>query len=437
MKRFLLAISLILAVGATQAQWSITTLGATGDTITFDATFSGVNNGTFAGSGFVGTPAAGQLDSDAWKFTGFSTGDTYFGGSFTTGDYAKGPSGGGIFSGGLYAFEVATGDTAMGIQPTGSDWTPGSAILMVINNTGSNVDSVFVAYDVIVNNDADRANTFDFSYSINDSTSFNAVTSMAYTSVDTSQGSVAWIATAMSGALNLSMADGDTLYLRWDGDDSSGSGSRDEFALDNIVVSMSADTSTSTATIPYYSIPTITTVDTNGVADSMGVTCMTSGVVMGIDMDGNAGLSFTLWDQGGINIFNFVDVDNYVVAEGDSIVVVGEVDQFNGLTQLFVDSISLISTGNSIPTPMNVTSLGENTESELVRIDNFWVDGFSGSNYFLTDGTNNVTMRIDSDTDIPGNVDFAIGDTICYIIGIGGQFDFSSPYDEGMTVNTA
>ncbi|WP_288004693.1 hypothetical protein [Thermonema sp.] len=47
-------------------------------TITFDATLSGVNDGQFAGSGFSPAPSGGQLDSDAWAVTGLSDGAPCF-----------------------------------------------------------------------------------------------------------------------------------------------------------------------------------------------------------------------------------------------------------------------------------------------------------------------------------------------------------------------
>ena len=206
MKKILFAISLIAFAGATNAQWSITSLGETGDTITFDVTMAGVNNGTFNGTGFESAPLSGQLDSDAWKFTGLSDGDSYFGGDFNSGDYAKGTSGGGEFGGGIYAFGVAPGDTAVGVQPTGSDWTPGEFILRVINNTGVDVDSVYLGYDLIINNNEARGNSFDFGYSVNDSTSFATI--ISDTSVEVSQGSVLWVTYSRYAALPIAMQDG-------------------------------------------------------------------------------------------------------------------------------------------------------------------------------------------------------------------------------------
>ena len=432
MKRLLLSFLTVAFSIATQAQWSVTALGVTNDTITFDATFSGVNNGAFAGDGLTSTPAAGQLDSDGWKFNGFSQGNTSFGGSYTSGDYAKGGSSGGVFSGGLYSFEVSPGDSALGVQPTASDWTPGDMILMVINNSGEDVDSIYLSYDLYINNNEARGNSFNFGWNINNSNSFNNVPALNETSLQASQGSVLWVAFNKETTINSTLNDGDTLYLAWSGADVNGSGSRDEFALDNIVVTLDTTAgSGASAALPIYDIQTISSIDANGVADSLGVECSIKGVTVGVDLDGNAGYSFTIWDGDGINVFSFVDVNGYQMDEGDSLQLFGTIGQFNGLIQFEVDSIAQLDSNQAIPTPIIITSLDESTESELVRIENFWVEGVSGLNYTLVNGSDTVVMRIDPDTDLPGNVEFDEGDTICYVVGIGGQFDNSNPYTDG------
>ena len=197
------------------------------------------------------------------------------------------------------------------------------------------------------------------------------------------------------------------------------------------------------APVPYYPIGTINTVDaTTGVADSLNVTCFTSGTVAGIDLDGNNGISFTIIDQSGstpegINIYNFTDVSNYVVNEGDSIMVRGYIDQYNGLTELFPDSIMIITTNASLPAHTLVTSLDETTESQLIRMENLTVTNVpsgSSKNIDLFDGTNTFTMRVDSDTDVLDSLTFTVGDVICSVNGIGGQFDNSNPYTSGYQI---
>ncbi len=184
----------------------------------------------------------------------------------------------------------------------------------------------------------------------------------------------------------------------------------------------------------FYPIADINNDDANGVPDSIGNVYWTKGVVLGIDFDGNAGLSFTLWDNEGINIFNFIDVSDYVVTEGDSLMVRGEIDFFNGLTEVFVDSIKVINSGNPLPSPMLVAAPSQMTESEPIKINNVqvidagqWPSGGSSNVRLLTCLGDTIVMRIDSDTDINDNWPTA-PTGLFNVTGIGGQFDNSAPY---------
>lgn len=187
--------------------------------------------------------------------------------------------------------------------------------------------------------------------------------------------------------------------------------------------------------VPTYPIGTITTVDSNGVGDSLNVTCFIEGVVYGVDLRGGNGIQFTVIDPtGGIGVFSFNDISNYTVQEGDSIKLRGSVGAFNGLIQMNPDSIQLISTGNPLKQPTLVTQLGENTESDLIVLENVtlvnaanW--GTGGSfNVDVTNGTDTFTVRIDGDVDISGLPAPVGAFDVC---GIGGQFDNSSPFTSG------
>lgn len=164
-----------------------------------------------------------------------------------------------------------------------------------------------------------------------------------------------------------------------------------------------------------------------------------TGVVYGGDLDGNAGLSFTIIDAtGGMNIFNFNDVSDYVVTEGDEITARGKIDFFNGLLELFVDSIRVNSTGNALKTPTMVTTLSEATESNFIQLEKVWVADTStvwpnNGNVWLTNEAND-TFQIRIDRDIPGVAGTAILYDTMTIVGIGGQFDRSAPYDEGYQI---
>lgn len=164
-----------------------------------------------------------------------------------------------------------------------------------------------------------------------------------------------------------------------------------------------------------------------------------TGTVYGIDFDGNNGLSFTIMDEtGGINIFNWNDVSDYVVTAGDEITARGEIDFYNGLLELKVDSIKLNSQGNTLAEPTKIYKPSEETESKYVRLRKVWVADTTtvwpnNGNVWLTNQYQDTfQVRIDKDAvDIVGTP--VLYDTMT-INGIGGQFDNSAPYDEGYQV---
>lgn len=199
-----------------------------------------INFTGFNGSGFTNVPTAGQLGSAIWNFSGFS--DVYtFGGQNITGDYARGVTTGGVTGGGIYALNYGAGGSnqALWIQPTGTDFVGANAhvTLAVCNFTGSTLNSVNVAYDIVLLNDSPRANSFNFSYSTNGIT-FTPVTALNYTTPEAPDATPAITTIPRTTVLTgLSLANNATLYLRWTGGDVSGSGARDEIGLDNILLS--------------------------------------------------------------------------------------------------------------------------------------------------------------------------------------------------------
>ncbi|MCK7590241.1 T9SS type A sorting domain-containing protein [Subsaxibacter sp. CAU 1640] len=205
-------------------------------TIDFDNTVTNVTNGAYTGAGFTPTPNAGQLNSGAWAVNGLEDGTLNFGGTQTGNDFAKNTSAGGVTSGGLYSFEVASNNFSFGIQPSGSDFTPGTIVLRTQNQTGQTVTAIDLQYTIYVNNNESRGNTFNFAYSVNNST-YIPESSLDYTS-PVAPDSNGWIAVNRNISITgLNIASGDYFYLRWFSDDlPSGSGSRDEFGLDDITV---------------------------------------------------------------------------------------------------------------------------------------------------------------------------------------------------------
>jgi hypothetical protein len=218
-------------------------------TITFDETLTGVSNGQFLGTGIAAEPAAGQLDSDAWSVIGLSDGDTDFGGDYSSGDYARGASTGGTGSGGLYAFDISGSGSnyAFGVQPTGSDFSSDAGIrLRVINNTGAEVNTVKFKYELWVNNDGTRSNSFNGVYSLDNST-YTEVTELNYTSPEASDAN-GWTLNTKEAIITLStpVASGDFIYVGWNSNDIGGSSARDEFALNNIAVTVNPEGSANT-----------------------------------------------------------------------------------------------------------------------------------------------------------------------------------------------
>ena len=191
--------------------------------------------------------------------------------------------------------------------------------------------------------------------------------------------------------------------------------------------------------LPVYAIEDINDLDANGEAIHSGTECVLSGYVYGVNMRGSSGVQFTLHDgTGGISVINFSSNLGYTVTEGDSVDVSGTIGQYNGLLQIQVTEINLHSQGHTLPAPTVVTALDETTESELVQINGVtivnmsdWTGSGSGFNVDVTDGSNTYTMRIDADVDLFSMV---APDGTFDLIGIGGQFDSSSPYDEGYQI---
>ena len=181
------------------------------------------------------SPGVGQLDSDDWAYGTATVGATTtssFGGDLTGG---LGASPGGETTGGVYAFAVGGGVTALGIQPNSTVWGGGASrgnfTLNLQNGTGNAIEGLIIDYDIYVLNDEDRANVFNFWYS-DDNVNYTHVTDADFTSPEAQDASAAWVVSARSVALNgLNLPDGANIYIRWTGGDASGSGSRDEFAL--------------------------------------------------------------------------------------------------------------------------------------------------------------------------------------------------------------
>ncbi len=205
--------------------------GAAGPTI-YSEDFTG-----FTGGGFSPSPTAGQLDSDVIIATGMSDGPLNFGGTDTNGDYARGSSTGGETTGGVYAFNIG-GNTALGVQPGGSDFTPGTFQFKTTNNTGGALDDLIIDFDVLVNNNAERGNSFELtSVTVGGTEVLTGPVGIA-SSGNASDGN-GFVSSSFSETITTTVANGAEIILKFTSDDVGGSGSRDEFAIDNVSISTS------------------------------------------------------------------------------------------------------------------------------------------------------------------------------------------------------
>jgi hypothetical protein len=204
-------------------------------TIDFDTTVANVNNGSFAGLGLAPVPSAGQLDADAFIVNGMSEGDTNFGDTKISGDYAGPITAPGIVtSGGMYAFEIVTGNVALGFQATGNDFNPGQFIMRFTNTTGAVLTSLKLGFDLYVYNDQDRATAFKFAHGATQAGLID-IPFLDINTIEAAATSPLWQRNAVKTELTgLSIANGATYLLAFNFADFSGSGSRDEVAIDNI-----------------------------------------------------------------------------------------------------------------------------------------------------------------------------------------------------------
>ena len=262
MRRSLLLLAAAFAAGPALAQIP---LGLTPSRIDFN---------DYRGTGFAPTPAAGQLDSDNFVVYGLSDGPTaqtgspaadrpaQFGETRTTGDYARGESTGNVSggTGGIYAFQTETDDYALGAQPTGSDFNPGLIYIRYQNTTGTTLHSVSVQGEFKVYNDSPRSTAlamYVFPDVVIDGTGLETSrgTPIVVAITQTPAAAVlpaAWATIRFAGtAEGIDLSPGETFYVQLRSQDASGTGNRDEVAIDDIEVSAVSETIGTTLSPPF------------------------------------------------------------------------------------------------------------------------------------------------------------------------------------------
>ena len=188
---------------------------------------------------------------------------------------------------------------------------------------------------------------------------------------------------------------------------------------------------------PYF-IDQVNTTGATGEPDSSGVLVELRGVV-GSGNFRPPGLLFAMEDStGGISVFSNSSDFGYTVSRGDLVVVRGEIGFYNGLTQVVnLDTVYSIGTPNITSTVYD-QELGEEVESQFVRLNCLILDptdwpsapSGSGFNVDATDNAGNTyVIRIDNDTEL-FSAAAPTADTVD-IQGTVGQFTFNAPYNTG------
>lgn len=212
---------------------------------------------TFKG-GFSNPPSSGRLDSNDWRLTGLASPDMNFGATgpaYNQNDYNRNNGLGGtptghVSGGGFYAYNVATNNNAFGFKqflaPPPNDYldelVPGTVTLRVANTTGSTLNALSIAYDILAYDDGGKASSVQLAWSNDDSTYHNLpLLDFATTQALTDNNPASWVSTPFSANITtgLSVAPGDFFYLKWTLADATvgPSGSNfDEVAFDNLTV---------------------------------------------------------------------------------------------------------------------------------------------------------------------------------------------------------
>lgn len=248
--------------------------------IDFDNTVTNVSNGQFNGSGFQLSPSAGQLSSSAFAITGFSDPDLTFDGTSVSADYTRGTTAVTQSTAGVYAFTVGASDNALGFKPTTAEFTPGSVTLRVQNKTGVTATSMTIAYKVYVLNSQDRGNTFHLSHSANNS-SYTSESSVNVYSTSTADVSPTWRPyIRVITVTGISVANNGFYYFRWTSDDLGGTGSRDEFALDDIRLIVNPVTARPSYSGTCNQIYAISSADLSGTLTVLDTAKVTTGALL-------------------------------------------------------------------------------------------------------------------------------------------------------------
>ncbi len=203
-----------------------------------------------------------------------------------------------------------------------------------------------------------------------------------------------------------------------------------------------SDNDTEVTVVP---IASINAVDANGVATSVGQTVSLQGVVQCIDFRGGNGYEFWIIEPAtgdGMFVFSTTNVSDYTdPAEGDALIVTGDLAQFRGLLEIIPTAITLVSAGNAPATATATEVLGEAQENKYVS---FSFNNFVAANPIVRagGGFNVSAIQNNGDTIVIRVEDEIAVDSVFLanfigsaavdfytVTGLVYQRDFDSPFD--------
>ncbi len=115
------------------------------------------------------------------------------------------------------------------------------------------------------------------------------------------------------------------------------------------------------------------------------------------------------------------------LAVGDKVYVEGNRDVYNGLQQITNATVTIQSSGNTLPailTVTDITSLTEAHQTQRITISDLTVKSQSGSNLVLTDGTNDITLYESGPSAVYNHIQTAIvGQSVIIHEGFVGWYN--------------
>ncbi len=183
-----------------------------------------------------------------------------------------------------------------------------------------------------------------------------------------------------------------------------------------------------------------------GVAVSDGEEVAIQGIVHCIDFDSEEGYAFWILESNGDGMFVYSDtlVNDYQATEGDEIKIEGFLFQFEGLLEINPSTITVISQGKSLVSPVSTTELNESLENQLVALEitdfvqeDIELIDFEDGDYFIIFPTSQDTFTVAISGETGIDVEFlteylSLGGITSYTVtGFVGQSDEDEPYDAG------